>query len=241
VNARAIKKIVNIVETLHPSAIDMNEPRPVPAEGLYRRAGKRALDVVLSALMLAVISPLLLIVCVLVKLTSPGPVFYRQNRVGKGGRPFNIVKFRSMVIDADRHGPGLTSAGDPRVTKCGAVLRQLKIDELPQLWNVLKGDMSLVGPRPELPLYVANYDSQQRMVLTVRPGITDTASIAFRWEEHLLAQRRNPEQFYEEDILPCKLALNLEYVTNMSLQYDFLIVARTVRSLFSLPSTSHKR
>src|SRR5579859_5515204 len=160
----------------------MNEVRPGQAPGLYRRAGKRALDAAVSAMMLVVISPLLLIVCALVKLTSPGPVFYRQERVGEGGRPFNIVKFRSMVVDADRRGLGLTSAGDPRVTRCGVVLRQLKIDELPQLWNVLKGDMSLVGPRPELPVYVANYDSRQRVVLTVRPGITDIASIAFRWE-----------------------------------------------------------
>src|SRR6185312_15043826 len=229
---------VNSEETLPPSAIDMNELRPVPAEGLYRRAGKRALDAVLSALMLVVMLPLLLIVCALVKLTSPGPVFYRQERVGKGGRPFNIVKFRSMVIDADRHGPGLTSAGDPRVTKCGAVLRQLKIDELPQLWNVLKGDMSLVGPRPELPVYVENYDLQQQMVLTVRPGLTDTASICFRWEEDLLAQRSDPERFYKDDILPRKLALNLQYVANMSLTNDFVLMIQTVRSLFSFPSTN---
>ena len=191
-------------------------------------------------MILVVMSPLLLIVCALVKLTSSGPVFYRQERVGEGGRPFNIVKFRSMVVDADRRGPGLTSAGDPRVTRCGAVLRRLKIDELPQLWNVLKGDMSLVGPRPELPVYVANYDPQQRVVLTVRPGITDCASIAFRWEEDLLAQRSNPEQFYKEDVLPRKLALNLEYVANMSLKYDFLLMVRTVRSLFSFPSTNNK-
>ena len=228
------------METLQPSAIDMTEVRPDPAHGLYRRAGKRALDAAVSAMILVVMSPLLLIVCALVKLTSSGPVFYRQERVGEGGRPFNIVKFRSMVVDADRRGPGLTSAGDPRVTRCGAVLRQLKIDELPQLWNVLKGDMSLVGPRPELPVYVANYDPQQRVVLTVRPGITDSASIAFRWEEDLLAQRSDPEQFYKDDILPRKLALNLEYVANMSLKYDFLLMVRTVRSLFSFPSTNNK-
>jgi lipopolysaccharide/colanic/teichoic acid biosynthesis glycosyltransferase len=226
---------VNIVESLHPSAIDINEVGPGPAQGLYGRAGKRALDAAVSAMMLVVMSPLLLIVCALVKLTSPGPVFYRQERVGQGGRPFTIVKFRSMVVDADRRGLGLTSAGDPRVTRCGAVLRRLKIDELPQLWNVLKGDMSLVGPRPELPVYVANYDSRQRVVLTVRPGITDTASIAFRWEEDLLAQRSNPEQFYKEDILPRKLALNLEYVANISLKYDLLLIVRTVSSLFSFP------
>jgi lipopolysaccharide/colanic/teichoic acid biosynthesis glycosyltransferase len=232
---------VNIVKTLNPSVIEANEVRPGSANGLYRRAGKRGLDAFVSAMMLVVMSPLLLIVCVLVKLTSRGPVFYRQERVGEDGRPFKIMKFRSMVVDADRRGPGLTSAGDPRVTRCGAVLRRLKIDELPQFWNVLIGDMSLVGPRPELPVYVANYDSRQRAVLTVRPGITDTASIAFRWEEELLAQRSNPEQFYKEDILPRKLALNLEYVANISLGYDFLLIIRTVRCLFSSPSANHKR
>jgi len=229
------------VETLHPSAIDVNETLPGLTQGLYARAGKRALDAALSAMMLVVMSPLLLIVCALVKLTSPGPVFYRQKRVGQDEKPFNIVKFRSMVEGADRRGLGLTSAGDPRVTRCGAVLRRLKIDELPQLWNVLKGDMSLVGPRPELPVYVADYDSRQRGVLTVRPGITDTASIAFRWEEELLAQKPNPEQFYKKDILPRKLALNLEYVANISLKNDFLLILRTVRSLFSFPSTNNKR
>jgi lipopolysaccharide/colanic/teichoic acid biosynthesis glycosyltransferase len=151
------------------------------------------------------------------------------------------VKFRSMIVGADRRGLGLTSAGDPRITACGKMLRQLKIDELPQLWNVLKGDMSLVGPRPELPVYVANYDSRQQVVLTVRPGITDTASIAFRWEEELLAQRPNPDQFYKEDILPRKLALNLEYVANMSLKNDFVLIVRTIHSLFSFPSTNNKR
>ena len=229
------------METLNPSVIEANEVRPDSANGLYRRAGKRGLDTLVSAMMLVVMSPLLLIVCALVKLTSPGPVFYRQKRVGEGGKQFKIVKFRSMVVDADRRGPGLTSAGDSRVTRCGAVLRRLKIDELPQLWNVLKGDMSLVGPRPELPVYVADYDSRQRGVLTVRPGITDTASIAFRWEEELLAQKPNPEQFYKKDILPRKLALNLEYVANISLKNDFLLILRTVRSLFSFPSTNNKR
>lgn len=228
------------MKTLHPSAIAVNEGMPDPAQGLYRRAGKRALDAAVSAMMLIVMSPLLLIICALVKLTSPGPVFYLQKRVGKGGKPFCIVKFRSMVVGADRRGLGLTAAGDPRITKFGRVLRRLKIDELPQLWNVLKGEMSLVGPRPELPVYVANYDSQQRIVLTVRPGITDTASIAFRWEEDLLARVSDPEQFYKKDILPRKLGLNLEYVKNMSLKYDFMVMVRTVCSLFFFPSNNNK-
>src|SRR5438874_3832499 len=131
---------------MYPSTIDINEVQAVAGHGLYRRAGKRALDAAVSAMMLVLMSPLLLIIGAIVKLPSPGPVFYRQKRVGKDGKQFNIVKFRSMVVDADRRGPGLTSAGDPRVTRCGAVLRRLKVDELPQLWNVLKGEMSLVGP-----------------------------------------------------------------------------------------------
>ena len=225
---------MNGVKTL-PSATAVDECLPDPPQGLYRRVGKRTLDVAGSAMMLIVVSPFLLIVCALVKVTSHGPVLYRQKRVGKGGKLFDIVKFRSMVVDADRSGLGLTSAGDPRITRCGRVMRRLKIDELPQLWNVLKGDMSLVGPRPELPVYVAGYDSRQRDVLMVRPGITDTASVAFRWEEDLLAQKANPEQFYKTEILPFKLALNLEYIANISLKNDFLLVVRTARSLFSSP------
>jgi lipopolysaccharide/colanic/teichoic acid biosynthesis glycosyltransferase len=228
------------VETLHKSAIEVKEVRSSPAQSWYRRTGKRAIDVTVSAMTLIVMSPLLLIVCLLVKLTSRGPVFYRQKRIGLGGKPFNIVKFRSMVVGADRRGLGLTATGDPRITKCGKILRQLKIDELPQLWNVFKGDMSLVGPRPELPVYVAEYDSRQKAVLTVRPGITDTASIAFRWEEDLLAQQANPEQFYKVEILPRKLALNLDYVAHMSLKNDFALIVRTAHSLFSLPSIDNK-
>jgi lipopolysaccharide/colanic/teichoic acid biosynthesis glycosyltransferase len=231
------------VESLRPPAIEISEPRPdstLESGGFYRLAGKRVVDFTVSAIMMVLFSPLLLIVSALVKLTSPGPVFYRQERVGRSGKLFKIVKFRSMIVDADRKGPGLTSAGDPRVTELGVVLRQLKIDELPQLWNVLRGDMSLIGPRPELPLYVANYDSRQRAVLTVRPGITDSASIAFRWEEELLAHDSNPEQFYREDVLPRKLALNLEYIGKMSLKHDFFLAVQTARSLMSPPSKGNR-
>jgi lipopolysaccharide/colanic/teichoic acid biosynthesis glycosyltransferase len=232
------------MESLHTTVTGIPEPQPdapLGSGGLYRRAGKRVVDVTISAIMLVVLSPLLLIVSALVKLTSHGPVFYRQERVGEGGKVFKIVKFRSMIVNADRIGPGLTSAGDPRVTKVGTALRRLKIDELPQLWNVLKGEMSVVGPRPELPMYVASYDLRQWAVLTVRPGITDSASIAFRWEEELLAQEPNPEQFYRDKVLPHKLALNLSYIENMSLKHDLLLVVRTARSLLSYSSTDSKR
>lgn len=138
-----------------------------------------------------------------------------------------------MIIDADRKGPGITCAGDPRITGIGRLLRNLKLDELPQLWNVLKGDMSLVGPRPELPVYVAGYDRRQRAVLSVRPGITDTASIAYRWEEKLLSGEASPESFYCRFILPRKLDLNLAYIEKMSLSYDLGLLLRTASSLMN--------
>ena len=200
----------------------------------YAVRGKRILDLGLSALMLLVLSPLLLLISIVVKLTSPGPVLYLQDRVGQSGRVFRIIKFRSMVVDADRKGPGITFAGDARVTKIGRLLRKLKVDELPQLWNVFKGDMSLVGPRPELPAYVANYDGRQRCVLTVRPGITDTASIAYRWEEELLSQSPTPELLYQEVILPKKLDMNLLYINRLSLAHDARVLIYTVASVLSL-------
>jgi len=208
------------------------DPAPEPA-GFYRRKGKRICDCVVAALILALISPLLVLISIIVKITSPGPVFYLQERVGQGGRHFKIIKFRSMVVDADRKGPGITCAGDARVTWVGRILRHLKVDELPQLGNVLKGDMSLVGPRPELPLYVASYDQRQRAVLSVRPGITDAASIAYRWEEQLLSQSPAPETFYREVVVPQKLDLNLSYITRMSLGYDLRLLLRTASSLLS--------
>src|SRR5215469_9744296 len=173
----------------------------------YCRKGKRIFDCMAAGFILLLISPLLALVSVIVKLTSPGPVFYVQERVGHAGRLFKIIKFRSMVMNADRTGPGITRAGDARITGIGRLLRKLKLDELPQLWNVVRGDMSLVGPRPELSTYVSGYDTRQKGVLNVRPGITDIASIAYRWEEELLSQNSNPEQFYREVILPQKLDL----------------------------------
>jgi lipopolysaccharide/colanic/teichoic acid biosynthesis glycosyltransferase len=144
-----------------------------------------------------------------------------------------------MVVGADGSGPGITAAGDPRVTALGARLRRLKFDELPQLWNVFKGDMSLVGPRPELPLYVESYNSSQQKIVRVRPGLTDRASIDFRWEEELLAQCVDPQQFYREKVLPRKLALNLEYIEKISLKNDLLLICGTVRSLLSAPTDNN--
>lgn len=200
--------------------------------GFYPNVGKRLLDVGISAVGLVVLVPLFVLCAIMIKLSSPGPTCYIQNRVGKGGRLFPIVKFRSMVLGAEGAGLGITSSGDARVTHFGTFLRRLKIDELPQLWNVVKGEMSLVGPRPELPEYVASYDPQQRRVLDVRPGITDIASIRFRHEEELLRRSPDPDRFYREVLLPQKLALNLEYMQKISLSFDVYLIFQTLVSLF---------
>ena len=200
--------------------------------GLYCRIWKRLIDVAVSSAGLLILSPLLIVTGLLVKCTSRGPVLYWQDRVGRGGRHFRIAKFRSMVVDADKIGPEITSSGDPRVTSFGARLRRMKIDEFPQLWNVLKGEMSLVGPRPELPRYVAYYNEQQRGVLCVLPGITDVASICYRNEEEILAQSGNPEEFYRNVILPHKLSLNLDYIEKMSFLLDTKLILQTLQTLF---------
>lgn len=192
---------------------------------------KRLFDLLASAMGLVLLSPLLALIAIAIRLTSPGPIFYRARRVGRGGREFTLYKFRSMVADADRHGPGITAAGDPRVTPVGRVLRRTKLDELPQLWNVLRGDMTLVGPRPEDPRYVALYTPEQRRVLDVRPGITSLASLEYRNEESIL---RGPdwEQRYVQEVMPAKLAIDLRYVQRATLFSDLVIILRTLLALF---------
>lgn len=192
---------------------------------------KRIFDLLVSALGLIILSPIFALIALLIRLTSPGPVFYRARRVGQGGREFTLYKFRSMVADADRRGPGITAAGDPRVTSIGRVLRRTKLDELPQLWNVLRGDMSLVGPRPEDPRYVALYTPAQRRVLDVRPGITSLASIEYRNEEAVL-HGPDWEQRYIHEVMPAKLAIDLRYVQRATLFTDLLIILRTLLALF---------
>lgn len=201
-------------------------------QGFYSRIGKRWLDLGASFVGLVLLAPLFALCAAAIKFSSPGPVFFRQYRAGKGGRLFRAVKFRSMLAEAERLGPDITIGGDARVTVVGALLRRLKIDELPQLWNVLKGEMSLVGPRPELPEYVESYDPQQRRVLDVRPGITDIASIRFRHEEELLRHSPDLDRFYREVLLPQKLALNLEYMQKISLPFDVYLIFRTLVALF---------
>ena len=200
----------------------------MPEQGTtYRSTGKRAFDLFAAIVGLMFLWPAFLLIAVLMKLSSEGPVFYGQERVGKSGRRFKIIKFRTMRVDADRQGPSITVGNDSRITSVGRMLRRMKVDELPQLWNVLKGDMSLVGPRPELPIYVAGYTEEQESVLKVRPGITDPASLAYRQEAELLSQQADPESYYRAVVLPHKLALNLEYIRQMSFAFDLALLAKT--------------
>jgi lipopolysaccharide/colanic/teichoic acid biosynthesis glycosyltransferase len=198
------------------------------APGFYLRQGKRMFDAFASAIALMLLFPLFIVVSLLIKLTSAGPIFFSQRRVGRDGRLFRIVKFRSMRDGADKQGPAITAHGDLRITPLGTVLRLAKIDELPQLWNVLKGEMSLVGPRPELPRYVDHYSATQRTVLTVRPGMTDPASIKYAREELDLGENADAERFYANVILPDKLNLNLQYIEKVTLFRDLSLLSKTV-------------
>ena len=193
---------------------------------------KRAFDLLLAAAGLLLLAPLLLAVGLAIRLDSPGPALFRQERVGRGGRLFRIHKFRTMVADAPARGPGLTVGADPRITRVGRVLRDKRLDELPQLIDVLKGDMSLVGPRPELPRYVVHYPAALReRVLAVRPGLTDPASLAFLNEAARLAAAADPEREYVEAILPAKLAVAADYADRASLATDLGVLLRTLRRL----------
>ncbi len=192
---------------------------------------KRTFDLTVAALALACLAPVLLVCALAIKLGSRGPVFYRAPRVGLNGRLFRIWKLRTMVAEAGREGPPVTATDDPRITRVGRLLRRTKLDEIPQFLNVLKGEMSLVGPRPEDPVYVAGYTPEQRRVLSVRPGMTSTASIAFSDEERLLASGRR-DAAYATTILPIKLDLDLAYLQRRSFLYDLTILARTAGPLF---------
>ena len=189
---------------------------------------KRAMDIVLSACALAVLWPLLLLIALAIWIDDPGPVFYRQVRVGRNGKTFRIFKFRSMVMDADKKGLAITVGRDSRITRVGAVLRKTKLDELAQLLNVLFGQMSFVGPRPEVPKYVELYTPYQRQVLLVRPGITDYASIAYRNENDLLAGAPNPETMYIEQIMPDKIELNMKDLREISPLADIRLILKTI-------------
>jgi len=189
---------------------------------------KRALDIALSALGLVLLTPVFAAVALGLRREGAGPVLFRQVRVGRGFRPFRILKFRTMVPGAERMGPGITPGKDPRVTRFGAFLRWTKLDELPQLWNVLCGDMSLVGPRPELPHYARMFEDDYREILRVRPGITDLASLAYRDEAGRLDLEPDPERAYVETILPDKIRLARTYVSRASFAYDLRIIGETM-------------
>ena len=190
--------------------------------------GKRAFDLFWSALGLAVLSPVLALVALAVKLEDGGPVFFRQLRIGRRGRPFRIWKFRTMVVDADRQGRAITVGRDPRITRVGHRLRDTKLDEIPQLLNVFLGEMSLVGPRPEVPRYVELYTEAQRAILALRPGITDLASIKYRNESDLLGAAENPDETYVQILLPDKIRINLAYASEAGLWSDFLVILATL-------------
>lgn len=190
---------------------------------------KRIFDIVASGCGLVLLSPLFLILAVWIKLDSPGPVFYRQVRVGRHNRDFRIFKFRSMREGSDQGSLVTIGGHDSRITRSGYILRKFKLDELPQLLNVFVGDMSMVGPRPEVRHYVNYWTPEQMHVLDVRPGITDPASIKFRNENELLEKAENPEEYYINVIMQEKIRLYLEYVEHHSLWYDIRLIFQTIR------------
>lgn len=191
----------------------------------------RLCDIVFSFLGLLLLSPLFLIVAIWIFIDDPGKVFYRQQRVGLDNQDFGLLKFRSMRVGADRMSLITIGDHDPRVTRAGYYIRKFKIDELPQLWNVFVGDMSLVGPRPEVRRYVNLYTSEQRRVLSIRPGITDYASIEYIDENRLLAESEDPDKTYIEEIMPKKIALNMRYIENQTVGEYFKIIFLTLAKI----------
>ena len=201
-------------------------------------AAKRVFDLALALPALLLALPLMAAIALWVRRDSPGPAWFRQARVGRGGRLFRIHKFRTMQVQAVAGGPLITVAGDARVTRAGRWLRRTKLDELPQLLDVVRGDMSLVGPRPEVPRYMALYpDEARRLILSVRPGLTDRASIEFRDEERLLAAASDPERAYVEQVMPIKQRYYLDYVAQRSLTGDVGILWHTLRAVLRRPDS----
>lgn len=197
-----------------------------------RFLAKDLFDAIFGLAGFIILLPALAVIAAAIRLTSPGPALFHQERVGRNGIPFDILKFRTMVARAEEQGLKITVGRDPRVTPLGEFLRRFKLDELPQILNILKGEMSFVGPRPEVPQYVALYTPAQRRVLSIKPGVTDLASIKFRRESELLGQSADPEKTYIEEIMPQKLAINLEYVDKASLSYDLRLIWMTLREVF---------
>lgn len=195
---------------------------------------KRFFDLLWVIPGLLVLSPLLLLTALWIKIDSKGPVLFRQIRVGQYGKEFKVLKFRTMIPDAEQHGLKITVGGDPRITRSGHFLRKYKLDELPQLFNVLSGEMSLVGPRPEVPEYVALYAPDVRAkVLSVKPGITDLASLEYKDENELLRNATNPREIYIHEIMPRKIAYYVQYAEKHDVWMDFRIICRTILALFT--------
>jgi len=194
---------------------------------------KRLFDIVFSLLVLVILLPVFIIISLLIIIDDGFPVFYLQERIGKDFKPFRLIKFRTMYKDADKKGLLTTSSKDPRITKVGYYLRKYKLDELPQFINVLKGDMSIVGPRPEVRKYVELYNDEQKKVLSVKPGITDEASLKYIDESDILAKSDDPEKTYIEQIMPEKLSINLHYIEHQNFFYDLKIIFQTfIKSFF---------
>jgi len=192
---------------------------------------KRFCDIILSVFVLIVLAPLFMITVVIIMIESGGGFIYTQKRVGKENKDFNLYKFRTMKVDSDKKGLLTVGMRDARITRFGYFLRKYKLDEFPQLINIIRGDMSIVGPRPEVRRYVELYDENQQKVLTVRPGLTDYASLEYFHENKILAHVKNPEKAYIEEIMPHKIALNLAYLEKQSLKEDFSIILRTFRNI----------
>jgi lipopolysaccharide/colanic/teichoic acid biosynthesis glycosyltransferase len=197
---------------------------------------KRLFDILFSFIGLLLLQPLFVVIAILIKVDSRGPIFFKQGRIGKNFRRFVIYKFRTMVVDAEEKGLRITSGGDHRITRVGRILRKFKIDELPQLFNVLKGDMSFVGPRPEVEEYVKLYEKDYREILRRRPGITDVSSIIFREEEAVLKNQIDPEGYYKKILLPEKIRLAKEYIENSSFLYDLKLILNTLHKIICPPA-----
>lgn len=193
---------------------------------------KRLFDIIASLIGIIILSPFFILISILVVVDSRGGIFYKQVRVGKGLREFKLLKFRTMYSNSDKKGLLTVGMKDSRITRMGYYLRKYKLDELPQLLNVLIGDMSVVGPRPEVPKYVAMYNDEQKKVLNIKPGITDYASIEYANENDILAKAANPEEEYINTIMPAKLKLNLKYISEMGLGTDIGIIFRTIGKIF---------
>ncbi|HEK85237.1 MAG TPA: sugar transferase [Candidatus Aminicenantes bacterium] len=191
-------------------------------------SSKRIFDLILATIGTIVSFPLFMLIAIAIKVYDAGPVLFMQVRVGRNGRKFKLIKFRTMIMDAEKKGNQLTVGDDPRITRVGRVIRKFKLDELPQLINVLKGEMSFVGPRPEVKKYVELYTQEQREVLKLYPGITDPASIKYINESEILAKVEDPEKFYIENIMPEKIEINLDYAKRATRWTDFIIIIKTL-------------